>query len=630
MTGELSDGFHPGGGNYPQGCVKKVGGVTLPPTPPPTPAPCTTTAWTNSYCSRPCSYANNRQFQSRTEGCGGATEQNSGGACGSATEWNIQGFCLPETANGCSAAGNCEDICTSGTWGQPGGLAAYACEGPCPVSRPSQYTGNCGTELALNAACTPSCNAGYYRSTSALTCSTANAALSWACHQCGTGYYSAAGADSCTQCARGHKCTTTAQTACTGNEFQTNGGQTSCRTSDAGYYRYSSGQHDAGQTQCTPGHYCPAGSSSQTPCPHGQYQPSYAQASCIAWTNGGNCGASQWRVSVASTTADVVCQTLTTCHGHQYIATAHTTDSDRVCADRARCDVNGAHVNFQQSSVCPATDKLRSGITASGPYCFENAATCTSSNSNTVSECCETRQLCSTNTVQNGAPDYQACDSNHYVPTASTERCATTSCSISVDQSHCCTAMSTCSAYNCPDQSVVAPSQSNIRCVLDSAAGGSQATGDAALRCTTERCCTPRASCSGAHGICPEGHYLSHPNALCPTEVLDEPNCVDTCCDPVSTPNCPSDHFCPAGNTLVNADLQAPLDCPAGTYRTNAASDGNGDRAASTNCSPCPVGTYCVAGQPPVACPAGRYRDTTGAQHDGSGTTTTATTTASG
>ena len=37
-----------------------------------------------------------------------------------------------------------------------------------------------------------------------------------------------------------------------------------------------------------------------------------------------------------------------------------------------------------------------------------------------VSACCETRQSCLTNTVQNGAPDYQACDSNHYVPTAST------------------------------------------------------------------------------------------------------------------------------------------------------------------------------------------------------------------
>ena len=208
------------------------------------------------------------------------------------------------------------------------------------------------------------CGAGYYDNSGA------------GCLAVGAGYYSPAGDNSRYQCAAGYYCSTTTNSASTGNG--------AC---SAGYYGSSTGQTAATcNGACTAGYYCTAGSTSatQNACGTGKYCPTGSSGTT-------NCAAGYY----GSSTTNSVSTCNGACTAGYYCTAGSTSATQNAC---------GA------GKYCPAGS---SGTTncAAGYY--------GSSTTNSVSTCngaCTAGYYCtagSTSATQN------ACGTGNYCPAAS-------------------------------------------------------------------------------------------------------------------------------------------------------------------------------------------------------------------
>ncbi|MBS3155862.1 LamG domain-containing protein [Candidatus Woesearchaeota archaeon] len=196
-----------------------------------------------------------------------------------------------------------------------------------PTNDPSRYAcpSNSDTAGATTSDALSDCvgNAGYYNCQSG-TCSVA-----------GAGYYSPDNDNSRYACAAGYYCSTTTNSASTGNGQCTAGyygsstGQTAATCNGqctAGYY-CTAGSTSATQNVCGTGKYCPTGSSSATACPAGTYG-STTTLTTSACT--GQCSAGYYGSSTSQTAA--------TCNGActvgYYCTAGSTSATQNTCTNK--------------------------------------------------------------------------------------------------------------------------------------------------------------------------------------------------------------------------------------------------------------------------------------------------------
>src|SRR3989344_3466394 len=135
------------------------------------------------------------------------------------------------------------------------------------------------------------------------------------CTDVGAGYYSPAGDSYRYQCSAGYYCSTTTNTASTGNGACT-----------AGYY-CTAGSTSATQNACGTGNYCPAASGSATVCPAGTYgsTTTLTTSSCT-----GQCSAGYYGSSTGQTAA--------TCNGActagYYCTAGSTSATQNTCSNK--------------------------------------------------------------------------------------------------------------------------------------------------------------------------------------------------------------------------------------------------------------------------------------------------------
>ena len=176
-------------------------------------------------------------------------------------------FCEAGTENYLSSP------CSAGTYrAAPGGTAQGSCDN-CPAGH------YCLKESAEPIACP----AGTYRDTTGgdaadtskgtsnpcLTCTAGSYCPHrgmTAAYPCGEGFYSQAGAQSCTLCQAGYKCSGTTQAASAYELDSNKCGGSKCEI-------WTASTHSIYQTAvCDAGHYCPTDSLLMIPCPRGTYR----------------------------------------------------------------------------------------------------------------------------------------------------------------------------------------------------------------------------------------------------------------------------------------------------------------------------------------------------------------------
>src|SRR3989344_2873884 len=159
------------------------------------------------------------------------------------------------------------------------------------------------------------CGAGYYDNSGA------------GCLAAGAGYYSPAGDNSRYQCAAGYYCSTTTNSASTGNGacsagyYGSSTGQTAATCNGActaGYY-CTAGSTSATQNACGAGKYCPAGSSGTTNCAAGYYGSSTTNS--VSTCNGA-CTAGYYCTAGSTSATQNACGTGNYCPAASGSATA--------------------------------------------------------------------------------------------------------------------------------------------------------------------------------------------------------------------------------------------------------------------------------------------------------------------
>ena len=315
--------------------------------------------------------------------------------------------------NYCPAGSTSEDWCPAGyycstTTTKTQCSAGYSCprgstsQTICPITIASgSIWVNPGIDCTIR-----QCNAGYYCPNS--TTETA----------CDGFYYCPTGSTSQTLCPAGYYCTTpSTKTQCPAGSYCSAGSiqPTSCSPITSGYLWTNPGincnsrQCTAGnycpigstsETPCTSGDYCPAGSSSKTQCPAGSYcsttttitacsagyscpAGSTSQTACAKpvdgqkWANPGvDCTTNTCTVPGTFCTGGVQSFCSGSCGAGNYVSTACTTSSDRVCktcdagyycsdgTNRVACTTSGYY--------CPAGSTSATGTACATSSCAAN------------------------------------------------------------------------------------------------------------------------------------------------------------------------------------------------------------------------------------------------------------------
>eukprot|EP01022_Parablepharisma_sp_SALTPOND_P009167 TRINITY_DN1381_c0_g1_i1.p1 TRINITY_DN1381_c0_g1~~TRINITY_DN1381_c0_g1_i1.p1 ORF type:complete len:3672 (+),score=433.12 TRINITY_DN1381_c0_g1_i1:8055-19070(+) len=206
----------------------------------------------------------------------------------------LAGYYLPSRGAGASGGATECISCPYGHYCGTSGLPAptgVCSEGYyCLSQQTSETTNPCsaGFSCPLGSIQEVPCQPGYYQTSGTqATCSECTA-------QNFCLYSSTLGTASQTACPKGMKCPNAGMdkaVACPSTEYQDENGKTSCKSCIGGKYcdRYAmeaqsecpagyyctAGQISARANICTPGHYCPAGSSDELPCPAGKYCADY-------------------------------------------------------------------------------------------------------------------------------------------------------------------------------------------------------------------------------------------------------------------------------------------------------------------------------------------------------------------
>jgi len=202
-------------------------------------------------------------------------------------------YFLPSKGAGTAGVSECLE-CPFGWYCGTAGLAAPTAKCPegyfCTNKQDSGTTNPCpaGYKCPEGSVEKVPCEQGYYQSSG----------TQGSCSKCTAGKYclysSTAGTTAETTCEAGLKCPTDGldkSISCAPGEYQDGTGSTACKSCTdgnycdrsfmtaqsqcpAGYY-CTAGQLSARANICTPGHYCPAGSSAELDCPSGKYCADY-------------------------------------------------------------------------------------------------------------------------------------------------------------------------------------------------------------------------------------------------------------------------------------------------------------------------------------------------------------------
>ena len=283
-----------------------------------------------------------------------------------------------DTGEGCSDVG-------TGYYSPDGDGLRYAC----PTNSVSSGSGTGADALG-------DClgNAGYYNCEDG-TCDVA-----------GAGYYSASGSNSRAQCSAGYYCSTTTNSASTGN------GQCT-----AGYY-CPAGSSSATQNACGAGNYCPTGSSSTTQCSAGYYGSSTTNS--VSTCNGA-CTAGYYCPAGSTSATQNACGANKYCPAASGSATACASNSGsggRTTQDEATdCNCDGGYYDADagsQSCGVVGTGYYSASDSDSRAQCDAGRYGSTTTNSaSTCNGACTAGNYCpagSSSATQN------ACGANNYCP----------------------------------------------------------------------------------------------------------------------------------------------------------------------------------------------------------------------
>eukprot|EP01029_Cantina_marsupialis_P004433 TRINITY_DN14448_c0_g2_i1.p1 TRINITY_DN14448_c0_g2~~TRINITY_DN14448_c0_g2_i1.p1 ORF type:complete len:1632 (+),score=579.25 TRINITY_DN14448_c0_g2_i1:1-4896(+) len=341
---------------------------------------------------------------------------------------------------------------------------------------------------------------------------------------------------------------------------------------------------------CPKGHYCPAKSSSPTPCPAGTYSTSIANTKleqCLPCPDGMMCPIA------GTTTPDVDCTAGYYCEEGTISASLECTIG-HYCPlgslEPVPCEA-GTFMSGTRASSCSQCPK--------GAYCVEGVSspvTCPAGSYCPAGTTSSREFLCETGTFSGEtglekAGDCTICTAGYY--------CATEGLAAPTGK---------CDAgFFCKEGAkTAAPSDGFV----DGYCGG---IADDVIATTGD--------------ICPKGHYCligtSSP-LLCPSGTYSGAlgnDALEDCLDCPAGLKCPSqgtvtpteecdiDYYCPAGTaeptelcpigSFCIAGSEAPEECAAGTYQPNT---------GKHSCLDCPQGYYCEKGtSTPSECPLGSY-----------------------
>ncbi|GKT33090.1 hypothetical protein ADUPG1_007102, partial [Aduncisulcus paluster] len=353
---------------------------------------------------------------------------------------------------------------------------------------------------------------------------------------------------------------------------------------------------------CPTGHYCESGTTAETECPVGTYQPKEGtslESECLACTPGFYCDTT----------------------GASSVSTAKLCDAGFYCP-AGSVDSEGRSSLGGSANICPV-----------GHYC---------EGSNSIPVPCEIgkqqpstgQTSCSTCTAgtycnEAGLSSGTTCDAGYYCPSGSIIQlpCPIGRYSLSTDTGS--SAMSQC--RTCPAGKYCSTASLVVAIVDD------LPDCDAGFLCEgscEDSICSTAADPNGT--VCPSGYYCeagTTAKVSCPKTTYDsdtssigltsEDDC-ETCkpgyyCDSEAITSltgleCAAGYYCPEGSGADTDDKRqiCPVDhyCVAGSSQPTPCDPGTyAENTGSTACSDCPIGSYCPGPNTsqPISCPAGSY-----------------------
>ena len=439
------------------------------------------------------------------------------------------------------------------------------------------------------------------------------------------------------------------------------------KTCTAGYY--CPGGDISPTNECDRGHYCPAGSADQIPCTAGEYQDLTRQDTCKDCTAGNYC--EEGAIAEVMCPKGYYCPAKTgyrytnPCPLGKYNPNKGAEDSDACqnCDPGKYCDQLGAEIFTNvcdEGYYCVAgstSAKPISGLCDKGYYCPTGSGS---------EQPCDPGKYCNKKGL--GSPS-GSCFAGYYCVSEAVSPTPTDGTTGDIcSAGKYCTAGSS-QEFDCPTGTYY-PSQGlgdSSNCIICphgeycASTGLTSPTG----KCSNGFVCQPgvsggKDSQTPVDGICPVGHYCEEGTYVAvPCEMgyhnpdTQQHECTQcpagSYCEGVTaTPqDCPLGYECPAGtrfdkehpcgegefsdtvgksacetctagrqcnNAAEDADELCPqykycpagtgygLICPDGTYNKD-----NEGLAASTDCTSCPAGQYCVDGRISGQCEAGYY-----------------------
>ena len=413
----------------------------------------------------------------------------------------------------------------------------------------------------------------------------------------------------CSQCTAGYYCEGY------GNPAPTD-------TCDKGYY-CPGGQDTATPTNyaCSPGHFCEAGSSNQTGCPPGEYQPNWAQGDCLVCPASYYCDPTE-----LSCTLDVnytlICQINKTLDTSDLYVSIRGVMTPTLCQPGSYCP-NGTE--FSTQYLCPpGTYSNSSGLwkesqcTPCPPRMY-----CSSEGLTKPDGLCSPGYYCSLGANTSSPTDGLTggtCPLGHYCVAGSTLN--ETPCPIGTFNNQTgITSKAECQGCTpgsyCPRTGLSEP-------VGPCAPGHFCLTGSSVINPINESfgdLCPSGSYCyegTSTPQQCPQGTFLPSPGGYSPLSCIPcsvgvycesagqssntslcSPGyyCIEGATTPAPTDGitgdiCPEAHHCPLGS-------HHPFPCPNGTYTNHTGAE---------SCYRCPEGYYCPPGSiEPTPCPEGYF-----------------------
>ena len=468
--------------------------------------------------------------------------------------------------------------CGAGTYSAAGSGTCASC----PTAYPNSAAGSDSIED-----CYMNVSKGYYvktaKDTSATKCSGGYARTAHTvyygktstCSQCGTGKYSAAGAESCSTCPTAYPNSAAGSDAITDCYMNVSDGYYVKTAKDTSTTQCSAGTSKAAHkvnynstsscTTCAAGTYSAAGAASCSTCSAGTSSSAGASlcTNCSKGTYSAAGAASCTACPTGYTTAGAGTTQISSCYmsvaAGKYVAKAG--DSSATACPNGQYRSGSHTVYYGKTSSCTA--------------CPDGYPKTSSTGSTAATQC------------------YMEVSAGYYVKTAN-DTTATKCLAGTAKEAHTVNYGGTSSCGSC--------------------AAGTYNTGTGSSSCTT---CPAGYYCTGGSNktVCPAGTYRTTTGGTA----------LSSCT------TCPAGSYCTGGTNKTA--------CPAGTYRSStggtalssctACSAGTSSSAGATSCSTCaagtytdttgksscttcPAGYYCTGGTNKTVCPAGTYRTSTG------------------